>query len=55
MTKYIFLGMAAQAAIVAVLTRVKWINPTPAQQFIAASLFLLMAILSWSLEGAKIK
>jgi hypothetical protein len=44
MMQYVLYDMACQAFIVALLTHLKVINPHPAQQAFAGSIFLILAI-----------
>ncbi len=41
--RYAFLGMAIQALVVAGLTKLGLIEPTPLQQFLAGCMFLVLA------------
>lgn len=51
--KYISLGMAIQAFLVAYLSHYGHIIPTPFQQFMAGVLFLGLFFIRWILEYAK--
>lgn len=52
--KYISLGMAYQAFIVAGLTQLQLINPTPGQQCLAGLMFLGLYFYHLSIEKRKI-
>lgn len=54
MAKYISLGMALQAFIVAYLTHMGQITPTPGQQATAGVIFLGLFFIRWFFEKRKI-